>query len=262
MALAANSLQGGNFAAVRGVGAGSYASPFSLVGWLNAVDSTVTSYAQGVVLIANAGTLDEAGNDQAPANIAGILGPVSPRRQDQVPLTSSTAPAAALPRQRSTPSVADASRAENGGVDFADFNDNDWAVIYYPAMPGNLFTAHTGNLGVAANGGTDRRANGIADVMADESTNVSVGVTQTAGPASEQIQYATVAGVHIAAFGAAAEIVFNTVAFEINQPTTAAADAVLIAPGKLVVSEAGEARNAARTFNPRMMVVFIDSAWF
>jgi len=89
--------------------------------WYGVLNGTSTSYATGAMLINNVGTLDEAAiTTLAGETVVGTLSPVAPRRQDMAVQTSGTAPAAALPDQRTTPSAGAGRYGDNNDPDFVD----------------------------------------------------------------------------------------------------------------------------------------------
>jgi len=157
-----------------------------MYGWLTENDS----YPSGGVLI-ESGTAGELGLATAvgAAGIAddvmfGFLPPMSPRRQDLVPLTSGTAPASALPRQRTlpaalTPDLGNPADEDRGGT------------LFHPFLPGQIFAAHLVS-GVAQ--GTDLTS-AATDIYRGVPTgallDTSFAETLTAGAANLQVNYAT-----------------------------------------------------------------------
>lgn len=235
MALTANSVQ----TPIRPASAltgGSEGSPFHMQGYLTAS----VSYPVGQVLINTSGLLTQAGfaaGILAASVTAGVVDEVAPRRQDMAPLTTGALPAAALPRQRTTPA---------GTADFTNPDDQNFGISYAAFLPGMNFAAH--NVLVAGNG-TDVRAVAATDIMATG----SYGITITAGAANAQVNYATKANLTVLLQGStAAQRVW---AYVNPQLTTAISNVFTNTPANIVLGATG-------TFNPVCLFVPINSLWF
>lgn len=217
-------------------------TPTEYYGVLN---GTSASYLSGCVLINNVGTLDEAGTT-APdgSTILGYLTTVGPRRQDMAPQTSGTAPAAAIPGQRTTPS--------SGAGVYTGNNDPDFGVMYHPALPGMLFTAHMTN---GTNNGTDHRADGDADIYRSGAYLRTI----TSGGANDEVNYATKTGLWVIGIEAASntnEDVIRTAWYVNPQPTSLSGSSFLNQPGIIVENDA-----TTGTFNPLIIWSPRESAW-
>jgi len=216
-------------------------------GWLDSGASVATSYEQGDLLIIEAtplGTLDEAAADAAATTTIGILGPVSPRRQDMAPLTSATAPAAALPLQRSTPAAL---------ADFTNSNDPDFGILYYPLIPGNMFVSH---VCLEDDGGGTPGTDIQADPNLDINEQWGNTITHATAGGGDEVRYATKGGIHLLARSGSGTIA-GAWAFSLHyafmQLTSLAGSAFSVNPGKIIAPAAGSG-----TFNP--IVVWVPTA--
>lgn len=243
MAITANSLHGGS---ISGTVVGAYPAPVVLpmMG-----EGTGTIFRNGAAVIRHTnGTIALAAEDPILADVMGYVAPVSPRLQDMEPLTSATAPAAALLNRRTT--------AGAGAPDFADMDDPDFAIPIYPAISGLFVGVHFTD--TAANG-TDIRANAATDMV----ISCGITLTVTSGGANSEVNYATAANIWVIAADGDAAITqsdgaFETIAYQNPQPDTAIADAVVIQPGPISQGASG----ATRQFNPRMIAVASGGAYF
>jgi hypothetical protein len=238
MAVTNRSLAGGSLAAAAAFGA--YPSPITYFGYLS---GNSASFAGGDPVINTSGALAEAGLAADGATMYGILAPLSPRRQDQVPLTSATAPAAAVPGQKTTPAA--------GTPDYANVADPNFAVAFYPFIPGNVFAGH---LTDEDGNGTDVRAQASVDIY----RQTGYSNTLTAGAAGDQINYATKAGLWVLCFDMSAQVAETRVLAYVNpQPTSVAGGVFVDAPGNIVQNG-----GATGTFNPMVIwVPTISALW-
>jgi hypothetical protein len=241
MAITALSLGHGS---IRPTREGAYPTPYTTKGMLH---GTSQSYRLGDVLLNNSGQLDEAAEDPVSADVFGfVAAALGPRRQDQAPLTSGTAPAAALAGQRTTPG--------SGAPDWGNIDDDNWSVQYFPAAPGIYLEAHL--TGTNSNG-TD------AILVAATHVNVNCGlsITVASGGSNAEVDYATAAGLWIIALNGDTAITqsddtVKTVAI-VNPQSSSYPSATFVDGRARPLSDASNG-----TLNPRMVFAVVGGAFF
>jgi len=181
MAITNNTLTRGGIRPANDFGSGgTYPSAPTWYGWVVENDS----YPSGAPLILS-GTAGELGLvDFGAAEIAddacfGVSVRMSPRRQDLAPLTSATAPATALPWQRTVPAAV--------APDYANPADETSGILFHPFLPGMMFAAHHVTSAADNDGGSDRTS--AAGNIYDGPVNISFGRTVTGVSNMQDMDY-------------------------------------------------------------------------
>ncbi len=240
----------------QGFGAGTYPSPFHMHGYLAASLSFYTggalSLASGRLSPVAAGAAGVPGDLAAAAN-AGILGSMGPRRQAIEPLTSNTAPAAALPGQYTTP--ADPAVLVIG--EFGSFEESH-GVEFMAAMPGNVFEGHLVTVTNAGDGGVDLTA---VITQLGSACNVTATAASGTGEAEfvEETGLALTSGVPDGLFFLGGQLTnssYRIVGFRNPQPLSwLTSTTFTVSPGPCVIS------GTAAAINPVVQTVAILSPW-
>ncbi len=193
-------------------GLGYYGSPMQLHGYL----AVSTAHREGDVLIRTTnGVLTRAASDPTIGTILGVLGSIAPVSGTQRPLTSTTLPAASLPRQRTTTAT----------VPDRTKYDDDKSVAFYPWITGNIFEGH-----FVTNATTDETAD----------SNLDIYVNATAYLATNDW-----------AFGLAGVVNGFTIGWVNPQATTVSSSTLVLRSGPIVDDIGG----TAGTKNPLVLVV-------